>query len=613
MSYRYPYLLSLLLLLAPLAALAQSVGINTSAPNASAALDIVSSTKGALLPRLTAGQRTGLLNPAQGLIVYQTDGSATGGPGTGFWYNQGTAAAPTWLRLTDGNGVSYDPTTGLQVGPGPVSTGTAATNVPGSVNGSYGPFRSDVNSARTETLYPAAYLTSLGLRAGPLTAIAYQMAVKNSTQPYANFTLALGQTPATSLGTTFATSGLTTVYTGSVTTPAAGQLLTLVFSGGPFSWDGTSSVLVQTCFQNATTSLGPDEVVGVVAANSRLFAAEATSQCAVPTGTSSPNRPNVAFAQPGGAYVLPPVAGTPGQVLTQQAGGNVAFLDPQWRQTGTDLYPNLLTSQVGIGTSSPQNPLDLGPGAGATPTDAATKKLAVYNNAGGTDFYGLGVSSGQLNVFASATPTGAPGLTLTNTGLVGIGTTGPTARLDVTSPAANADVAVLRSTGGYGQLLVTNGTTTTDLGATGGLGYAGTNSAGDFVLRTSATNRLYLQDGTGNVGVGTSGPAAKLDVNGTFKLGATGNVLTRVRKDVLALGSFTVAANSSNTAFITYGGTPPTQQAVVTISIDRDLGAGILIATPWIDNTGRVFLRFQNVTGTAITVPASNLNVAFTE
>ncbi|MDO7877796.1 hypothetical protein Q5H93_23875 [Hymenobacter sp. ASUV-10] len=96
------YLLALLLLLAaPLATLAQvqtpGVGIGTTAPDASAALDIVSSAKGALLPRLTASQRLGIASPATGLLVFQTDAPA------GFYYNAGTPAAPDWQLLGAGD------------------------------------------------------------------------------------------------------------------------------------------------------------------------------------------------------------------------------------------------------------------------------------------------------------------------------------------------------------------------------------------------------------------------------------------------------------------------------------------------------------------------------
>ena len=53
----------------------QGVGINTdgSSPHASSLLDIKSTTKGFLMPRMTTAQRQAIPNPATGLLVYDTD------------------------------------------------------------------------------------------------------------------------------------------------------------------------------------------------------------------------------------------------------------------------------------------------------------------------------------------------------------------------------------------------------------------------------------------------------------------------------------------------------------------------------------------------------------
>jgi len=49
------------------------VGIGTVIPDASAALDIVSTTSGLLPPRMTAAQRDAITTPSQGLIIFCTD------------------------------------------------------------------------------------------------------------------------------------------------------------------------------------------------------------------------------------------------------------------------------------------------------------------------------------------------------------------------------------------------------------------------------------------------------------------------------------------------------------------------------------------------------------
>lgn len=63
----------------------QNVGIGTTTPNASAALDVSSNNKGILIPRLDSAQRVAISNPAEGLMVYQKDGTK------GFYYYNGTA------------------------------------------------------------------------------------------------------------------------------------------------------------------------------------------------------------------------------------------------------------------------------------------------------------------------------------------------------------------------------------------------------------------------------------------------------------------------------------------------------------------------------------------
>ena len=73
--------------------LAAQVGIGTATPNSSAALDLTSTTMGFLVPRMTTAQRTAISLPANGLMVYQTDGTV------GFYYNSGTAASPTWVYV----------------------------------------------------------------------------------------------------------------------------------------------------------------------------------------------------------------------------------------------------------------------------------------------------------------------------------------------------------------------------------------------------------------------------------------------------------------------------------------------------------------------------------
>ncbi len=97
-------ILFILLLVSP-CVFAQT-GIGTTTPDASAKLEIASTSKGFLVPRMTAAQKTAISLPATGLLIYQTDASA------GFYVNTGTSASPAWLRLNNdwvksGNDISY--------------------------------------------------------------------------------------------------------------------------------------------------------------------------------------------------------------------------------------------------------------------------------------------------------------------------------------------------------------------------------------------------------------------------------------------------------------------------------------------------------------------------
>ncbi len=57
-----------------LPALSQT-GIGTTTPDASAQLDVSSTTKGFLPPRMTETERDAITSPADGLVIYQTDGT----------------------------------------------------------------------------------------------------------------------------------------------------------------------------------------------------------------------------------------------------------------------------------------------------------------------------------------------------------------------------------------------------------------------------------------------------------------------------------------------------------------------------------------------------------
>ncbi|MBL4753479.1 MAG: hypothetical protein JKY52_07800, partial [Flavobacteriales bacterium] len=73
------------------------VGIGTTTPDASAILDLTSTTKGVLISRVTQVQRSAIASPATGLLVFQTDNNP------GYYYNAGTPGVPNWTHLFSGS------------------------------------------------------------------------------------------------------------------------------------------------------------------------------------------------------------------------------------------------------------------------------------------------------------------------------------------------------------------------------------------------------------------------------------------------------------------------------------------------------------------------------
>ena len=101
-------------------------GIGTSAPNASAKLEIASTDKGLLIPRMTKAQREAitLSTAANGLMVYQTDDLA------GFYVNTSATTTISWTRVNanwtrTGNDIAY--TAGNISTTGALTGGTAST------------------------------------------------------------------------------------------------------------------------------------------------------------------------------------------------------------------------------------------------------------------------------------------------------------------------------------------------------------------------------------------------------------------------------------------------------------------------------------------------------
>lgn len=97
-----------------------ALGMGTTAPNNSSILDINSTTKGVLFPRMTMAQRDAITSPATGLLIYQTDNDS------GYYYYSGAwkPLAPSTAGYANTSLSNLTTPTAVNVDLLPDSTGT---------------------------------------------------------------------------------------------------------------------------------------------------------------------------------------------------------------------------------------------------------------------------------------------------------------------------------------------------------------------------------------------------------------------------------------------------------------------------------------------------------
>lgn len=112
-------LLAFFLLLGMSASAQVAINIDNSAPDPSAMLDIKSTNRGFLAPRMSEAQRNAIVTPAAGLVVFQTNSSP------GLYINSGTPELPSWNLVGSNSGYWQSNGTGIYYNPGYVGIGTS--------------------------------------------------------------------------------------------------------------------------------------------------------------------------------------------------------------------------------------------------------------------------------------------------------------------------------------------------------------------------------------------------------------------------------------------------------------------------------------------------------
>ena len=266
-----------------------------------------------------------------------------------------------------------------------------------------------------------------------------------------------------------------------------------------------------------------------------------TSAGNVGIGTTSPNGKLHVY---GGRLVLDNIATAQTAIQFNSSGSEKIVM---YRPTSTedfriytpaagDAFTLLQSGNVGIGTTSPQQKLDVngniglsGNGTGnrwillnETNTYAGTLRIQAGGGSAGyggaINMYGhshatnpgdvaVGISNGSggsFRVNSTGIDTGTDLFIVKSSGNVGIGTTSPSYKLDV---QGNAGLATINTNGAIqagGQFI------------SGAGEFVSSSSGTDVNFRAGSTHLMVLKT-SGNVGIGTTSPSEKLEVDGNVK------------------------------------------------------------------------------------------------
>ncbi len=211
---------------------------------------------------------------------------------------------PVVFNCGIGGGSTCSTPLSYQLGLNPSGTGTGT------------PYDGFWEDARVQFLYPATELISLIGSAGTITSLAFNVTAKGSTIPYSSFTIKMGCTNLNALPTSFVSSPALDVVYGpiSYSTIAGWNVHTL---SSPFNWDGSSSLIIEVCYDNVDWTDDDDVAYSVALPNSVLYDnGDGTNGCSLNTPLNSPNRPNIRFTFCPAPNLNPIVSWTPSNTLS---------------------------------------------------------------------------------------------------------------------------------------------------------------------------------------------------------------------------------------------------------------------------------------------------------
>jgi hypothetical protein len=469
--------------------LAGALGIGTTSPASTSILDITSTTKGILIPRMTLAQRDAITSPATGLQIYNTTSNVFQYYNGSSWGNVGGtgvtdltfsgSSSPFTLNSSTGTDVTFASGTGISLGvsgsqltitnSSPDQTVSLTGAGISSVTGTYPNFTitsTEVDGSTTNEIQNLSLSgQSLGISSGT-----------GVTLPVVGITA----------GTGISTSSTSGNFTITNTAPNVTTNLSFDNSSSPVtlnSSDGTDVTFT------AGTNISLNQTANVLTINSTAMANPMTSLGDIIYGGAS-----------GAPTRLAGNTIAQRKFLTQTGTGSVSAA-PEWYFFDESAYVNKYgesNGQVIYGGNAANTNIYL-------ESNSTTSRGAVYLNYVGGDIR-LGGGSGNPNLLKFYEKNSLPNLSDSNF----VAFKAPnvlSANTTYTLPTADGSSNQVLTTNGSGALSWTTISTGIS-GATGRLPYYNTSTSLD-------TTGMYWSVGNKAIGINFPNPAATLQIKGT--------------------------------------------------------------------------------------------------